>query len=366
MILSLQNVAHYLMECGLLRPEAIVDGDVLVVETARRNLNFKVVRRKGPGFFVKQIQIWNPQISAELQREAVCYWLPQHDRVFAPLADIVPRYAHYDPARCILITELFPDGENVSDYHRRLGKFPAELAAALGQRLADYHRLDGGDLQNNQHLASFPRAVPWILSIHQQNPSQFTDISLGNSQMIGVMQQYPDFQRNLDDLRNQWQKNRLIHGDIKWDNCLIETPTAGGQELKLRIVDWELADLGDAGWDVGAIFQAYLSFWILSINLPAGVPPSQSLHLAQYPVEAMQPAIRAFWETYRDRMELAGPAAEACLDRSVKYAAARMIQTVYECMHRSPQLTTNALCLLQVSMNILQQPREAIRDLLAL
>jgi hypothetical protein len=35
-------------------------------------------------------------------------------------------------------------------------------------------------------------------------------------------------------------------------------------------------------------------------------------------------------------------------------------------MFRSPQLTPNALCLLQVSMNILRQPREAIEHLLAL
>lgn len=65
-------------------------------------------------------------------------------------------------------------------------------------------------------------------------------------------------------------------------------------------------------------------------------------------------------------MGLSGATAQACLERSAKYGAARMIQTVYEYMFRSPQLTPNALCLLQVSMNILQQPREAIEHLLAL
>ena len=366
MLLSLKNVAPYLLECGLIRPEVIIEGDLLILEMPRRNLNFKVIRKQGPGWFVKQIQVWNPQISAEMQREAACYWLPRQDRAFAPLAALVPKYAHYNAARNILITELLPDGESISDYHRRLGRFPVEVAEALGRMQAAYHQLGDGRLSENKHVASFPKAVPWILSIHQQTPSQFGDISQGNTQMIAVMQQYPDFQGALDELRQQWQRDCLIHGDMKWDNCIVEASAGPAQPLKLRLVDWELADLGDAAWDVGAILQAYLAFWILSINLPVGVPPAESLHLAQYRIESMQPAIARFWETYREARGWTGPTAEAGLERSVKYAAARMIQTVYEYMQRAPQLTPNALCLLQVSMNVLLKPREAIRDLLAL
>lgn len=366
MLLSLKNVVPYLLECGLIRPEMIVDGDLMIVETPRRNLNFKVIRKPGPGYFVKQIQQWNPQTTAEMQREAACYWLAQHDRDFARLAALVPKYTHYNAARSILITELLPQGENVSEYHRRVGRFPVELGEALGRMLAAYHALAGGDLSNNQHTASFPKAVPWILSLHRQSPAVFGDLSTGNAQMIGVLQQYPDFHRALDDLRNCWQRKNLIHGDMKWDNCIVEALADPEGPLTLRLVDWELADVGDAAWDVGAIFQAYLSFWILSINIAPGVPPAQCLPLARYRIESMQPAIRGFWKTYCDASGLNGPEAEAWLERSAKYAAARMIQTVYEYMQHAPQLTPNALCLLQVSMNILLRPQEAIRDLLAL
>lgn len=366
MLLSLKNVALYLLECGLIRPEAIVEGDLMVVETPRRNLNFKIIRKMGSGFFVKQIQVWNPQVMAEMQREATCYWLPQHDPGFARLTSIVPKYAHYNPTRNILITELLPDCENLSEYHRRIGTFPVEVAEALGRMLATYQQLANGQLSNNPHLASFPRALPWILSIHHHNAAQFNDLSMGNAQMLGIMRQYPDFQQALEALRGQWQTDCLMHGDMKWDNCMVEGEGNFTEALKLRLVDWELADIGDAAWDIGAIFQAYLSFWILSINIPVGVPPAESLHLAQYRIESMQPALRRFWETYRDARRLVDGAADAFLERSVKYAAARMIQTVYEYMQRAPQLTQNALCLLQVSLNILLKSREAIRDLLAL
>jgi thiamine kinase-like enzyme len=364
MVLSLQNVAYYLMDCGLVVPGQIVEGDLTIIEVVRRNLNFKIIRKKAPGLFVKQIRVWNPQISAEMQREAICYWLSQHEPAFAPLRGIVPTYRHYDAARCILVTELFPDGQNISEYHRRLGRFPTDLAVLLAKQMAAYHQINIGALQNKESMAGFPKAAPWVLSVHRQEPGQSAGGSSANTQMIAMLQQYAGCQEALDGLRNQWQANRLIHGDMKWDNCVIETNH--DSTTRLKIVDWELADIGDAGWDVGAIFQAYLSFWILSINITSGSSPAQWLRAAVHPIETMQPAMRAFWDAYCKEMKFSGSDAETWLQRSVKFAAARMIQTVYEYMGHSPQLTPNALCLLQVSMNILQKPQETIRDLLAL
>lgn len=35
MLLSLKNVAPYLLECGLIRPEVIIEGDLLILEIPR-------------------------------------------------------------------------------------------------------------------------------------------------------------------------------------------------------------------------------------------------------------------------------------------------------------------------------------------
>jgi thiamine kinase-like enzyme len=231
--------------------------------------------------------------------------------------------------------------------------------------LAHYHRLDFATLESHRYLSYLPRTIPWILSIHQ-TPDLDGEISLGNTKLISVLREYPDYQNALDELRSEWRIDTLIHGDMKWDNCVVLSKTSSEQELKVRIVDWELADLGDACWDVGAILQAFLSFWIFSIQMSTGLSPSQSLHLTNYPLKAMLPAIRAFWEAYRDSMGFSAPETAERLKRSARYAAARMIQTAFESLQRSPQMTPNALCLLQVSMNILQGPQQAIRDLLTL
>jgi thiamine kinase-like enzyme len=137
-------------------------------------------------------------------------------------------------------------------------------------------------------------------------------------------------------------------------------------EMKLRLIDWELADFGDACWDAGAVFQSYLSFWVFSMPAVAGVPAEQLVGAAQFPVEKMQPAIRAFWKTYVETRGLNAEEARDALERSVSYGAARMIQTAYEYMFHAPQITTSALYLLQLSLNILKSPREATASLLAL
>ena len=95
-------------------------------------------------------------------------------------------------------------------------------------------------------------------------------------------------------------------------------------------------------------------------------PPDRYLELAQYPLEPMQPAIRAYWRAYARGMELQPQAAHEFLTRSMRYAAARLIQTGFEQMQRSAHLTGNQVCLLQLSLNIMRTPQEAIVHLLGI
>lgn len=362
MILSTNTVVHYLLENALLSVEAVVEGDIVVVETSRRNRNFKVIRREAPGFFVKQIQTWDPQSTSALQREALCYWMAGKDPAFAVLAGIMPKYAHYDPARSVLVTELHKTGESLSEHHRRTGKFPPEIGAHLGLALGRYHQCGSAEIRKSPYRGAFPGGVPWILSLHHHAPGAFPQVSAGNAQMLGVLKRYPDFQTHLDALRGQWEPDCLIHGDMKWDNCLLDGGTPQNGTSPLCVVDWELADVGDPGWDIGAVLQAYLSYWILSLPVIPGATADQMIERAPFSIESTHPALRAFWLAYQ-KVRPPGEA-DALLERSTKFAAARMIQTVYEYMHQSPQLTGTALCLLQASHNMLCRPQEAQHELL--
>src|SRR5262249_40281125 len=150
---------------------------------------------------------------------------------------------------------------------------------------------------------------------------------------------------------------------LKWENCLVCGPSQSGRKRELKIIDWEFAGLGDPCWDTGTVFSNYLSFWLSSIPMTGEEPPDRFLELARYPLERMQPAMRAYWQAYVRGMGLEAVSADAWLLRAVQYGAARLLQTGFEHMQGSTYLTGNLICLLQLSLNILQRPQEAITHL---
>lgn len=365
MLLTARTVPHFLLEHRLLTLDAIVDGEIAVVEAPRRNHNFKVTRERAPGFFVKQVATVEPTAVETLGREAECYRVAHHDPAFAPLAALLPRVHGYDAARHVLVLELLDTGEDVGQRHRREGRFPPAVGAALGRALARVHAPLVPVVTAEEWRERFARRIPWILQASRPDSIPAAAHLGGNQQLLTIVQTYAELQRSLDALGEAWRRDTLIHGDVKWENCLLvdedgETNGAG----RLVLVDWEMVDVGDPAWDVGAIFQAYLTYWVLSMPAAPGVPPAQLVARAPHPVESMQPAMRAFWRAYA--AEAGVEQDDALLDRAVRYAAARMIQSAYETLTQAPQITAHAVLLLQLSSNIFQDPRVAVRDLLAL
>lgn len=356
MIFNSSNLLFYLIEKGLITREAAVDGPLLIVDASSRNRNFKVLAPEGGGVFVKQAQEWDAVSLSLLEREATTYRLAETDRAFESLADLVPRLHRYDQARHALVVDLLEDGEDLSVFHRRVGRFPVDAAAQLGQALAAFHHI-----QLNGHSDRFPQIPPWVLSADQLKNDAPSDHGTANEQVLQIIAQYPEFHRHLAAIRGQWQQNSFIHGDMKWENCLLRH---ANDRPEFRIIDWETADIGDAAWDTGAIFQAYLTFWIMSIPVDGSGSLSQLLDQARYPIEAMQPAIAAFWQSYAAALHPLER--QQHLLRATNYAAVRMCQTAYEYMAHSPQITLNGLGLLQVSMNMLEDPLAAAAELLSL
>jgi tRNA A-37 threonylcarbamoyl transferase component Bud32 len=352
------DLVHYLLERGLLDYRAVVDGDVMVVEGARRHHNYSVIRRNGPGLFVKQMQPDQAFSAQTLQKEAACYALMESDPALAPIAAIMPRFRAYDPDRHLLVMELIGDGENLTEVHRRENKFPVDVARRVGIMLAGYHDVSARELLPRANAMLFPGQPPWILSFHLMPRGSVQNLSAANGQFMDILQRYPDFGQSLDRIRANWRRDVLIHGDMKFDNLVVHNG-----EGTMHVVDWELADVGDSAWDVASILQAYLTWWIGTIN-PA--EQDKERDAAMYPLESIQPAIRAFWDAYAGARRLSGRAADEELVRAVSYAGARMLQTVYESMAWAQALTPNAIWQVQACVNILKEPRAATADLMAI
>ncbi|HLX10401.1 MAG TPA: phosphotransferase [Thermoanaerobaculia bacterium] len=357
------NVVFYLAERRLLTLESVVRGDFMVVDQSSRNRNLKVIRKQSPGYFLKQAQSRSPEYTRTLEREAACYQLLGRQTSFSRLASLLPSCHHYDAANFILVLQLLPNAESLWEHHLAVRRFPVEIARLQGSTLGSCHRQTTVAAASPGELAVFERKLPWILSIHETNPMYLNQMSLGNAQLLQILQLYPELPAALEQIKRSWVFEAIIHGDVKWENLVLFREREE-EAPELRVIDWEMADVGDACWDAGAIFQAYLSFWIFSLPLTAGVTLEAAAASSPLAVEEMQPALAAYWTSYAEARGLRPAESGALLERSIACAAARMIQTAYEGIQRTPQITPQALCQLQMSMNILRDPRTAIRDFL--
>ena len=363
-----KSIAHYLIARGLLTRKEIVDGSLTVVDRTSRHRNFLVLRGSQPGYFVKHIQPGQFSSAQTLEREAACYRLIHSEPKFSPLSPLVPRLYAYDPVNHVLVLELLSEAENLGAYQTRENKYPEAIAGRLGATLGGYHLATRDALTNGlaARAATLSRAVPWILEFHRSQPETLSMISPANAQMYSVLNKYPGFARKLDEIRESWNAGTLIHADMKFENCALYYPQGKMADPEMKIVDWEMAGFGDPAWDVGSILQAYLNCWLLSIPPTPGASPEQLESQAKVPLSSIQPAIQAFWRAYAQTMRLEETEASGQLRRCVAHAAARMLQTVFEWMHHYQQLTPNAAFQLQVSLNMLERPDEAIPVLLGL
>lgn len=351
------DLVHYLLERGLLDRRAVVDGDVMVVEGVRRHHNYSVIRGDGSGLFVKQMQPDQPFSAQTLQKEAACYVMMEDDPALEPIHELMPRFRSYDPDRSILVVELIANGANLTEVHRQANAFPLEVARRVGELLARYHDVSSRELLPRANAAIFQGTPPWILSFHLMPRGSVQNLSAANGQFMTILQSYPDFGVALDRVRNGWRRNALMHGDMKFDNVVLCR-----SDDSMHVVDWELTDVGDSAWDVASILQAYLTWWIATVQrVPSADGESDG---AQYPLESIQPAVHAFWETYASSRGFEAREAAAELERAVGYAGARMLQTVYESLAWASALTQHAVWQVQACMNILKQPAAAATDLL--
>ena len=365
-MLTPKEIAPYLIESGLASARSVVEGDLVVLDASRRNSNFKVVSERGASYLIKQ-GIDQERAGTMTNEAAVCSFL-QSDDAYAPLRPYLPVLHMYRPEEHVEVFELLHDACDLREYHTRLGRFPTRPATDLGVALGMLHsaKYEQGETRQIQH-----RDAPWPLTLHRPSFALYRRISNANVQLVSTMQSFPAFGMLLDALRARWpefaggEPGTLVHYDIKLDNVLV-VRDGSGRAKGIKLVDWELAGLGDPAWDVGALFGEYLGFWLLSIPITGESPPERFLDMALYPLSRIQPALGAFWRSYKEQTGLEGQVAAQFLWRAVAYAACRLLQTAFESSQGSSRLTGNALCFLQLSFNVLQRPSEAAAQLLGI
>ncbi len=361
-ILSARAVARYLLDRRLIDRRSIVEGDLRVVDASRRNHNFQIVRERGPSYLVKQGIGADKRESVAL--EASVYRLLRESDSAARLRRYLARFIDHDEGWQLLVLELIEDGETLSDYHTRRGYFSKTLASHLGTCLAWLHALDTSKAR--RAIPVLGHQPPWALSLHRPELDMLHRMSGGCRKLLRIVQQFPRFGEALDRLRREWRCDRLIHGDVRWDNCIVHPLPGSCRYTQFKLIDWELAMVGDPAWDVGSALANFLVFWLHSIPISGEDPPDRYLDLARYPLSSMQPALRALWVAYRRNSDFAAAVGDRLLLRATRYAAVVLLQAAFERVQHLPQLPGTVVGQLQLSLNMLERPLEAAAHLLGI
>jgi Ser/Thr protein kinase RdoA (MazF antagonist) len=349
-MLKQADIAHYLLSLGLVKPRVVVEEDFTAVDASRRNCVFVATTRAGPTYVVKQA---NPQHALTLAHEAAVLRVLSEATELAPQ---VPTVVHHDPAAARLILRT-PGGARNWTIHHGAGRFPIIPARTLGRALAALHHVAAEVVEEPP-----PGLGPmWGLSLPEPPYELLLDLSAGSQELVARLQASRVLCGRLDELREVCSDGDLVHGDLRWDNCLVVSAPGSRRMTRVLLVDWELAGRGSAGFDVGTVFAEYLRDWVGSIPIVEPADPGRLVASARHPLRQMQPAMQAFWSAYG----LANPQ-RPTLHRVIELTAVRLLQTAVESAQGHVTPSAHVMTLVQLADNILRQPEGAALNLLGL
>lgn len=368
-MLNVDNAAEFLIRRGFITAHSVIDGDLEITSSTRRNRNLRVTSSDSGNYLIKQPNDPEFEDANSLRWEAAFYSFCQQEPAVSAVRSMMPRVVYADQDKAMLVLELLRDTLPIWRYYRQqtAADFPLEAAALVGRSLGIlHHTFSTPDLLEDSRLSFLHRKIPWVMRLNRPSPDVLGSVSQASYKIIEILQTYEGLSQHIDEACKLWQPQSLIHGDIRLDNILVkqsdEKDNAKGDHLYL--VDWELVQIGDPAWDLAGALQDFIFFWVLS--MPHDVSPEKMASEARYPLPILQTALRSLWRGYCEEQKLAPAEARGLMRRAVCFSALRLIQTAYEAASHFHFMPPPSVLTFQVGANILSAPEEAQSQLYGL
>lgn len=346
------EIAHYLIRCGLLSAADVVERDLEIREIFRKNRNFVIARDRGPSYLLKQADLSDEKNTGVKHEAGVYSFLSSGSYPW------VPRMIGYDADRGFLILELVPGGVDMHTYHERRLDVSRTLSAGVGRALAMLHSL--------KPAPALPRRFPWSIAAFQPHTQMLSDLSPASLELIKTLQHSQNAAEEFAAIRGMWRYTDVVHFDIKWPNIVVAPAPGSRRVTRAWLVDWELAGRGDSDWDVGCMLAQILSRWVFSIADSGDLSGDGLAGQARRPLDRMRGGAVAFIRAYASTREVARQELPAFLTRVGRYTGVRLIHIALEAAQPSSTVSAPLLLHLQLGLNIMSRPYEAIVHLLGL
>ncbi|NUT48600.1 MAG: aminoglycoside phosphotransferase family protein [Saccharothrix sp.] len=302
----------YLTRIGVVDAAAAAGPGVRVTDLSRSHLVLSVRFGDGRHVVVKRARPRPGEVAGDLGREVLAYRIAGSNRA---LAEVLPAPLWLDPAGRVLVTEAVEPGTTLYADALRNGPPPVGRARELGRVVGTWHR---GTSSCRTGLSA---STPWVLGI--LTAGSWRPPEADRVLVHGEVRR--ELRAAFAELTAALAPSCLIHGDLKWDNCLIDA--RGG----VRVADWEHATFGDPAWDVAGILQDYVA-----VSRASGERPGHDESIA------------AFLSAYLDFVEPAHR--QRFAERAARLTGARLVQTALEYAATGVDLLGDAL-------RVLREPR---------
>ncbi|MFM7235955.1 MAG: phosphotransferase family protein [Cyanobium sp.] len=243
-----------------------------------------------PRLFVKRGDPIRSQ-GRDLGCEAAVYRLVE---THPELKEILPACLHVGAADQLVVLEALAADPLLG--------FTSSVMEAYGHALAIAHGVPFG--RHGQ--------APWLLTCLEQAIGPAGWLSPRSTAFLTQLQSEEVLRRSFRQGWAEWRTGTLVHGDLRTTNALLDRTGT-----RIWLVDWELACSGDAAWDLGSLLADVLA----------------TLALEHHRVEVGEESMALFHTALRSyRLVHPSPPPEwaGLLERSVRLAGIRLVQTVLE------------------------------------
>jgi hypothetical protein len=353
MLLTEHNIFYYLLDKGMINTEPVLNGEFTVHRSDSRNNNFLINRDLNHHFFfIKQVKALDAEKIETMKVEATAYMLA---------GNFLPAYHYYDAGSHVLITGQVKGALSVYDYYLQISDFNNSLPQSMADILSSFHKIIN-PAQQNTSFQYFRKQMPWVFTIANSPAPNFSgNAQSADQQVMQMITKNPEFVQLLSQMPAQWQPVSLIHNDAKFNNFLAGYDHEKKKITFLKLIDWELADIGDPLWDVASVMQSYVTLW-----LTTDLPQQQNSYMKKIALEQVQPCLQKFWQQYVLQMKWTALQAKAALIKVAQFCALKLIHTCFETTPYTSTLQPVTVKMLQISLNMLRSPADAANQLLGI